>query len=286
MRHNVLHESFLIEELGIMFPNASTNKLRKMLTTNRVEVNGEIINKAKKVISKDSVIVIKDKEKKVQRDVENRLNIVYEDDVMIVVDKPNKLLSVSTNKLEKDTMHSRVLDYLRSKNSNSWGWIVHRLDKDTSGVMIFAKNEEVKLALQEQFSRNLVKRIYVAIVDGKPYNEIGKIENYIAEGKNLIVRECKKSVKGARKAITNWKIIKSKKSHALLEILIETGRRNQIRVHLAGIKSPVSGDKKYGSVTDPMKRLCLHAESLDIDHPLLLERMSFSVKSGFRNFFN
>jgi len=285
MRHKVINNQNLIDELALIFPNVSTNKLRKMLTHNRVEVDGEVVNKAKKEICKGSIIVIKDKIK-VQKNIVNKLDIVYEDNSIIVVNKPNKLLSVSTDKLEKDTMHSRVLDYLRSKNSNSWGWIVHRLDKDTSGIMIFAKNEEVKLALQEQFSRNMVKRVYVAIVDGKPYHEIGKIENYIAEGKNLIVRECKKSVKGARKAITNWKIIKSKKSHALLEILIETGRRNQIRVHLAGIKSPVSGDKKYGSVTDPLKRLCLHAETLELDHPLLLERMSFSVKSGFRKFFN
>ena len=285
MRHKVIINQNLIDELALIFPNASTNKLRKMLTNNRVEVDGEVVNKAKKEISKGSIIVIKDKIK-VQKNIVNKLDIVYEDNSIIVVNKPNKLLSVSTDKLEKDTMHSRVLDYLKSKNSKSWGWIVHRLDKDTSGIMIFAKKEDIKLALQDQFSRDIVKRIYVAIVDAKPYKEIGRIENYIVEGKNLIVRECKRTVKGARIAITNWKIIKLNKSHTLLEILIETGRRNQIRVHLAGIKCPVSGDKKYGSVTDPLNRLCLHAERLDINHPLTLQRMSFSIKSGFGKYFN
>ena len=286
MIHEVTKDQLLIEALATIFPNASTNKLRKMLTNNRVEIDGVVVNKAKKEILKGTIIVIRGKKKKPQKDVENKLNIIFEDDFLIVVNKPNKLLSVSTNKLEKDTMHSRVLDYLKSKNSKSWGWIVHRLDKDTSGIMIFAKNEETKLALQKQFSENIVKRIYVGIVDGKPYKEIGRIENYIVEGKNLIVRECKNTVKGARVAITNWKIIKSNKYHSLLEILIETGRRNQIRVHLSGIKCPVSGDKKYGSVTDPLKRLCLHAKSLEIDHPSSSERMSFSVKSRFENFIN
>jgi len=285
MCHKVTKKNILIDELALIFPNTSKNKLRKMLTNNRVEVDGIIINKAKKEISKNSIIIIKDKER-ISNDFEYKLEIIFEDDSIVVVNKPHKLLSVSTDKLEKDTVHSRVLNYLRSKNSKSWGWIVHRLDKDTSGVMIFAKNEETKLALQNQFSNGSVKRKYVAIVDGKPYKTVGRIENYLSEGKNLVVRECKRTIKGARIAITNWKIIKSNNSHTLLEILIETGRRNQIRVHLAGIKCPVSGDKKYGSVTNPLKRLCLHAKSLEITHPVSLEKLSFSAKSMFDNFFN
>ena len=286
MRHKVTEDGLLISELSLIFPNMSKNKIRKMLTNNRIEVDGEVVNKAKKEIFAGSLIVIKDKINISTKTVKEKLDIIFEDDVLIVVNKPNKLLSVATNKLEKETMHSMVLDYLKSKDSKSWGWIVHRLDKDTSGVMIFAKSEEVKLILQKQFSENIVKRIYIAIVDGKPYKETGRIENYIAEGKSLIVRECKKTVRGARIAITNWKVLKNKKSHSLLELLIETGRRNQIRVHLAGIKCPVSGDKKYGSVTDPLNRLCLHAEQLIIKHPISLKKIKFSSKSVFNNFFN
>jgi 23S rRNA pseudouridine1911/1915/1917 synthase len=286
MRHKVTEDGLLISELSLMFPNMSKNKIRKMLTNNRIEVDGDVVNKAKKEIFAGSLIVIKDKINISTKTVKEKLDIIFEDDVLIVVNKPNKLLSVATNKLEKETMHSMVLDYLKSKDSKSWGWIVHRLDKDTSGVMIFAKSEEVKLILQKQFSENIVKRIYIAIVDGKPYKETGRIENYIAEGKSLIVRECKKTVRGARIAITNWKVLKNKKSHSLLELLIETGRRNQIRVHLAGIKCPVSGDKKYGSVTDPLNRLCLHAEQLIIKHPISLKKIKFSSKSVFNNFFN
>jgi len=286
MRHKVTEDGLLISELSLIFPNMSKNKIRKMLTNNRIEVDGDVVNKAKKEIFAGSLIVIKDKINISTKTVKEKLDIIFEDDVLIVVNKPNKLLSVATNKLEKETMHSMVLDYLKSKDSKSWGWIVHRLDKDTSGVMIFAKSEEVKLILQKQFSENIVKRIYIAIVDGKPYKETGRIENYIAEGKSLIVRECKKTVRGARIAITNWKVLKNKKSHSLLELLIETGRRNQIRVHLAGIKCPVSGDKKYGSVTDPLNRLCLHAEQLIIKHPISLKKIKFSSKSVFNNFFN
>ena len=287
MLHRVNKKNFLIDELALIFPNSSKNNLRKMLTNNRVEVDGVVINKAKIEVSENSIIIIKDKDKeKILKNFEYKLDIIFEDDSIIVVNKPHKLLSVSTDKLEKDTIHSRVLDYLRSKNSKSWGWIVHRLDKDTSGVMIFAKNEEAKLALQDQFSNGSVKRKYVAVVDGKPYKTVGRIENYIVEGKNLIVRECKRTIKGARNAITNWKVIKFNNSHSLLEILIETGRRNQIRVHLAGIKCPVSGDKKYGSVTNPLNRLCLHAKSLEISHPLSCDKLTFSTKSIFDNLFD
>ena len=139
MRHKVKEDTILISELSIIFPNISTNKIRKMLTNNRVELDGVVVNKAKKEVFTGSIIVIKNKIKTSKIIKDCKLEIIYEDEKLIVVNKPNKLLSVATNKLEKDTMHSRVLDYLKSKNSNSWGWIVHRLDKDTSGVMVFAK---------------------------------------------------------------------------------------------------------------------------------------------------
>ena len=175
MLHRVTKNNFLIDELALIFPNSSKNNLRKMLTNNRVEVDGIIINKGKMEVSKNSIIIIKDKEK-IPKNFKYKLDIIFEDGSIIVVNKPHKLLSVSTDKLEKDTVHSRVLNYLRSKNSKSWGWIVHRLDKDTSGVMIFAKNEETKLALQNQFSNGSVKRKYVAIVDGKPTKLLGELK--------------------------------------------------------------------------------------------------------------
>ncbi len=286
MRYTVKEDNLLIDELSLIFPNMSKTKIRKMLTNNRIELDGLVVNKAKKEVLTGSIIIIKNKINISKKVNEAKLEIIYEDDFLIAVNKPNKLLSVATNKLEKDTMHSRVLDYLKSKDSKSWCWIVHRLDKDTSGVMVFAKKEDVKFTLQDQFSKNIVKRTYVAMVDGNPYKESGRIENYVAEGKSLIVRECKKTVKGARIAITNWKTLKINDSHSLLELLIETGRRNQIRVHLAGIKCPVSGDKKYGSVTDPLKRLCLHAEQLVIEHPISFKKIKFYSKNVFNKLFN
>ena len=149
MRHKVTRNTILIEELALIFPNMSTNKIRKMLSNNRILVDEEIVNKAKKEISIGSLIIIKDKIKAPVKIEKRKLEIIYEDESLLVVNKPNKLLSVATDKLEKDTMHSRVQNYLKSKDSKSWGWIVHRLDKDTSGVMIFAKTEDVKLNIQK-----------------------------------------------------------------------------------------------------------------------------------------
>ena len=286
MEYIVDKESLLIDELKLIFPNSSNNKIRKMLSNNRISVDGVIVNKAKTKVKKGISIFISESIITYGNENKFKINIVYEDEELIVVNKPDKLLSVATNKLEKDTLHSRVVNYLKSKNKSSWGWIVHRLDRDTSGIIVFAKSEESKLKLQKQFSKQTVKRIYVAIVDGKPYSDIGKIENYIVEGRDLVVRECKKSTKGSKIAITNWKVIANNDNHTLLEIFIETGRRNQIRVHFSGIKCPISGDKKFGSNTNPFRRICLHAQEISIKHPITFEEITFSSTNPFEKLFN
>ncbi len=286
MEHIVNKNSLLIDELKLIFPTHSTNKIRKMLSNNRISVDGVVVNKAKTKLKKGILISVSKSTITYDPESKFKLKIIYEDGELIVVNKPNKLLSVATNKLEKDTLHSRVVNYLKSKNKKSWGWIVHRLDRDTSGIMVFAKSEDSKLKLQKQFSNQSVKRKYVAIVDGTPYSNVGKIENYLVEGKDLIVRECKKSTKGAKIAKTNWEVMASNKEHSLLKIYIETGRRNQIRVHFSGIKCPISGDKKFGSKSNPFKRLCLHAQEISIEHPRTFEELTFSSTNPFEKLFN
>ena len=286
MKYFAENENILIEHLKTSFPNLSINKIRKMLSNNRVSVDGVIVNKAKTNVEEGQIIEVNEnaifsKDSKIFK-----IDIIFEDEEIIVLNKPTKLLSVATDKLENDTLHSRVVNYLKSKEKSAWAWIIHRLDKETSGIMLFAKNEKTKLAIQKQFSEKSVRRKYIGIVEGKPYANKGVIENYLVEGKDLFVRECKKSTKGAKIAKTNWKILETNHNYSLIEIFIETGRRNQIRVHFSGIKCPISGDKKYGSKTNPLKRLCLHAEEISIIHPKTSQESTFYVSNPFNKIFN
>tara|TARA_B100000902_G_C27184046_1_gene850415 strand:- start:136 stop:984 length:849 start_codon:yes stop_codon:yes gene_type:complete len=281
MKHNVTKDGLLIDELKLIYPDRSMNKIRALLTNNRVLLDGVVVHEAKREIFNGQKIEIKNK---ILKKKKLGFEIIYEDEYLIVVNKPQKLLSVSTNKLEDDTMHSRVLNYIKN-SKNRWIWIVHRLDKDTSGLMIFAKSESVKKQLQKMFSNNSITRIYYAIVEGIPYEQSGRIENYIVEGKNLFVRECKKSTIGSRKAITNWMLLRNNNDFSLLKIIIETGRRNQIRVHLAGIKCPVVGDKKYSNSKHISDRLALHAGELELLHPVTNEKITFKCEHNFRKIY-
>ena len=157
---NVEQETELIEVLASKFPNSKRNKLRKMLTEGRASVDGKVIHKAKFIVQPGSVVKISNRESAAKKSPPPapkkqhlRIKILFEDDHILVVNKQAGLLSVATDKMEPDTLHSRVVDYLRIENEKNWAFIVHRLDRETSGVMIFAKHKRHKEYLQEQFAQ-------------------------------------------------------------------------------------------------------------------------------------
>jgi len=254
-----------------MQPQASTNVLRKMLTNERITVDEETIHRAKQIITKGQTVEILPKpkisvqEEREQQAKTHNLDILFEDEAILVVNKPAGLLSVATDRLELDTLHNRCVEYCRSQNKNGWCYIVHRLDKATSGIMVFAKSEHVKRELQDQFAQQLVHRHYVALVEGQ--SSSGRADHNLIEDKNLRVYVSDRKTKTSKRAVTTWDIIAQGEHETLLSVVIETGRRHQIRVAMAENGTPVVGDKMHGAVTNLHSRICLHAVALEFLHP-------------------
>ena len=191
-----------------------------------------------------------------------KLDILYEDKYIIIVNKPHNLLTVATDKEKDRTLYSYVYDYLKKKNKNNKVFIVHRLDKDTSGIVIFAKDEKSKFFLQDNW--NKFKRNYVAIVYGK-INDKGILKSYLKETKTHITYSVKD--KDGQLAITEYEKVLESNKYTMLSLNLKTGRKNQIRVQLANNGNPIVGDKKYGIKKDPIRRMALIANTLEFIHP-------------------
>ena len=271
MRKKVNEEATLLDILKSMQPQASTNVLRKMLTNERITVDEETIHRAKQIITKGQIVKILPKpkisvqEEREQQAKTHNLDILFEDEAILVVNKPAGLLSVATDRLEQDTLHNRCVEYCRSQKKNGWCYIVHRLDKATSGIMVFAKSEHVKRELQDQFAQQLVHRHYVALVEGQ--SSAGRADHNLIEDKNLRVYVSDKKTKTSKRAVTTWDILAQGEHETLLSVVIETGRRHQIRVAMAENGTPVVGDKMHGAITNLHGRICLHAVALEFLHP-------------------
>lgn len=205
------------------------------------------------------------------------LEILYEDDDIIVIDKPAGLLTVGTATDKTRTVQYILTDYVRKGNPKSRNrvFVVHRLDQWTSGVLIFARSEEIKMKLQEQWKETEKK--YLAVVHGGLEQKEGIITSYLAENKAYVVYSTTDSAKG-KLARTAYKVIKETGNFSLLEINLLTGRKNQIRVHLADKGHPVVGDRKYGKDGDVFKRLALHSKSISFKHPSNGRQMAFESK--------
>lgn len=200
-----------------------------------------------------------------------RLDIIYEDKSLLVVNKEAGLLTIATEYEKERTLYHQVYMYLMRKNQKVF--IVHRLDKDTSGIVVFAKNEKMKNMLQKDWNNLAKVREYVAIVEGKTSKEEDTLQDYLAETKTLKTYITNK--KKGLLAITHYKLIKYISGFSVLQVLIDTGRKNQIRVQLSNIGNPIIGDKKYGSSKNPIKRLGLHAKRLVLINPITKREMEF-----------
>jgi len=211
------------------------------------------------------------------------LEILYEDKDILVVDKPSGLLTVGTANNKTRTAYYVLTDYVRKGYSKSRNriFIVHRLDQYTSGVLVFAKNEEAKFRLQSQWKDT--EKIYIAVVYGQLAKKDGVISSYLAENKAYVVYSTKDTTKG-KLAHTAYKVLKESRQFSLLEINLLTGRKNQIRVHMADKGHPVAGDRKYGKARDCVRRLALHSKSISFKHPVSGEQMAFETKVP--NYFN
>ena len=205
------------------------------------------------------------------------LEILYEDRDIIVVDKAPGLLTIATDKRETQTAYCRLMDYVRKGNPKCRNriFIVHRLDRDASGILVFAKTGEAKEYLQDHWDE--AEKKYLAVVHGKLAHPLGTISTYLAENQAHVMYSTTDSRKG-KLSHTAYRVLKEAKEFSLLEVNLLTGRKNQIRVHLAETGHPVVGDKKYGEKDKGHKRLALHAHSLSFTHPYSGKPLTFETR--------
>ncbi len=202
-----------------------------------------------------------------------KLNIIYEDKELLIIDKPSNLLTIATQKDKVHTLYHEVREYIRTKNQKIF--IVNRLDKDTSGIVVFSKNEKLKYLLQNNWN-DITNRYYYAVVEGNIKENHGCLKNYLKENKMLNVYVTDDN--NGKLAILNYDVIKKNNSYSLLNINIKTGRKNQIRCQLDYINHPIIGDKKYKSKKNPIGRLGLHAYKLELIHPINNKKYVFETK--------
>ena len=205
-----------------------------------------------------------------------RLRLVYEDDDILVVNKGYGLLSVSTDNVKEGTAYSILRDYVKWSNPANKIFIVHRLDRDTSGLMVFAKNIKAKEALQHNWNNMVLERKYLAVVEGIPDRESDTIRSYLTENARHEVYST--DVKGeGQLAVTRYATLMKGKGRAMLEVDLDTGRKNQIRVHMKEMGHPIVGDRRYGAGVSPIHRLALHARTLRFVHPVTRQEMAFTT---------
>ena len=204
--------------------------------------------------------------------------LLYEDEHIIVVNKPAKLLSVANEKEKNRTAYHMVTDYVKNQHIDNRIFVIHRLDRDTSGVLMFAKDAQTKELFQSRWNEIVTRRGYQAVVEGIPRRASDTIKSHLVETKTHLIFSGDPG-RNAQEAITNYKMVKAGNGYALLDISIDTGRKNQIRVHMSEMGNPIAGDKQYGAGTNPIGRLCLHANELSFIHPITGKPTTFIAKT-------
>ncbi len=256
----------LATRLQTLFPDASGTSRKDWLARGRVSVDGAVVRDGRTPVADDARIRL-GVETVARAALARPLQLVHEDDHLLVVDKPADLLTIATDTEQERTAYRLVFAYLASKRPPVRPLIVHRLDRQTSGLLVLAKNVAVKRDLQSQFAARTVTRGYVAVVEGRVAADAGTLEDRIVQSSALRVRRASPGEEGARVAVTRYRVRDRGPATTLLDVTLGTGRRHQIRVQLAALGHPVVGDRTYHAATDPIRRLCLHATTLAFVHP-------------------
>lgn len=267
MEYIVEKNEELLKYLYSKLSNISKNNIKSLLKNEHILVNDRVVTKFNYLLKEKDTIHIIDNYIKDYKNIE----IIYEDKDLIVVNKPENLLTIATEKEKDRTLYNIVSKYVKSKNKNNKIYIIHRLDKDTSGIIMFAKNIRVKEELQKNWN-DLVIRKYIALVSGNIKEDM-TLKNYI--GINKINESYITNSQNGKLAITNIYVKKNYHNKTLLDIDIKTGRKNQIRLQLADINHSIIGDKKYGNIK--AKRMYLHAYSLEFIHPITKKRLKLKT---------
>ena len=262
--YKVYVEEGLLDFLYFKLSKLPKKNVKTILAKHCVAVNGVPVSQFDYPLVKEDVVTIS--KTPLTKHTRKDLPIIYEDEDIIAINKPSGLLSVASDREKGRTAYRLISDYVSSKNKKDRIYVVHRLDEDTSGVLIFAKSNEVKEALQNSWQEIVKDRGYYAIVEGQMEPKEATLRDYLDQNDLHLVYVTKNKAKG-KLAITNYKEIAYKNGYSLLDVHIDSGRKNQIRVQLGNQGHFVIGDDKYGEPADPIKRLGLHAYSLKFTNP-------------------
>lgn len=278
--------STLMAFLQASFPEKSRTTIKSLLTHQQVTIGGRVIRQYDHPLAPGDVVTIHWEKGKTTLE-SPLLSVVYEDRHLIVVEKAAGLLSICTPKEQKKTAYSMLSEYVKKQHPRNKVFVVHRLDRETSGLMVFAKSEEVQYLMQSNWRYAVQQRRYVAVVEGRletgDGTGVGTIKSYLWESKALIVYSSPNPEDGDL-AVTYYKVLDASDTYSLVDLELETGRKNQIRVHMNSIGHPVAGDIKYGGHDCKLKRMALHAHVLSFTHPVTKEVHSFEtpIPEAFR----
>lgn len=264
----------LLEFLRSNLPQQSRTAVKALLKYDQIQLEGTVTNQFDTPVAPGQTISI-NFSRPWQTLSNPRLRIVYEDDDIIVVNKGYGLLSVGTDNKKEGTAYSILRDYLKRLNPANKLFIVHRLDRHTSGLMLFAKNIKAKEAMQHNWNNMVLDRRYAAIVEGCPEPAEGVHRSRLLENAQHLMYSTD-DPKGLE-AVTRYKVLKSRNGYSLVDVSLDSGRKNQIRVHMHDMGTPIAGDRRYGAKTSPIHRLALHARTLRFVHPMTHKDMNFSI---------
>ncbi|OXM16216.1 RluA family pseudouridine synthase [Paenibacillus herberti] len=249
------------------------NSVKALLARGQVSVNDRVVTEYNCPLEPGQTVTIR-KDKVVEEPPIVGLTILHEDEDIIVIQKEAGLLSIASPKENEMTAYRQLTAHVRIKDPGSRIFVVHRLDRDTSGVMMFAKSERVQQLLQNSWQDTVKERTYVALVEGKVKKAEGTISSWLKETSTLKMYSSHHPNDGLH-AVTHYKTIQSNSNFTLLGVELETGRKNQIRVHMQDLGHPIVGDKKYGSKSNVIRRMGLHARVLAFMHPANGELLRF-----------
>lgn len=276
IQFNVSESTTLMDFLIVNLPHKNRNNIKSLLRNKQIFVDGQPESQFNYLLAPGQKVEISGSRKRMEKHFKE-FKIVFEDEDLIVIDKAAGILSIATKNEKRNTAYSLLSDYVKRTDGSHKIFIVHRLDRETSGLMVFAKKEAIKNKLQENWNEAILEKIYVVVVEGKVEKNKGTIISYLYEDKVFRMHSSDNPKKGL-KAVTHFSVLKSNRNYTLLQINIETGRKNQIRVHMQEIGHSIIGDKKYGATESPIRRLGLHAQKLAFIHPATGEELVFETK--------
>jgi len=264
----------LLAALEILVPGAARRTLRQMLSQRRISVNGEVCINARQSVVPGDILEIGAAD--VPAKLSFGLEVIYEDKDIIAVLKPVNLLTVATADERERTAYACLRARQKERNPGGKLFIVHRLDKFASGILVFAKSEQAQALMKGIFQRHDIQRKYWAIVEGLVEKNQGTIKSYLAENRMMRMYSTDDGTRG-KLAVTHFRVLRRTRGVSSLEVTLETGRKNQIRVHLSEMGHPIVGDQAYGCTKDPLRRLGLHAFHLSFRHPVTGKTMLFQT---------